>query len=213
MSNFINNLKLSKNMILNQKELKKEFDYLLKQYELDDKLREEIIISTRNITKLSKQAIYSVHRDELKQAEKLILNVEEEIKKSNKVIDKAEIYLINNFKSGIQEYVEAKLYFAYITKNIVITRNDLKLIKNIPYETYLESLSDFTGELVKKSVTLATNNKLEEVLKIKETIEEIYGYLLKFDLRSGELRKKYESIKYNLNKIESIIYDLSMKIK
>ncbi|MGE0793121.1 MAG: hypothetical protein AB7V77_03015 [Candidatus Woesearchaeota archaeon] len=200
-------------MILNQKELKKEFDYLLKQYELDDKLREEIIISTRNITKLSKQAIYSVHRDELKQAEKLILNVEEEIKKSNKVIDKAEIYLINNFKSGIQEYVEAKLYFAYITKNIVITRNDLKLIKNIPYETYLESLSDFTGELVKKSVTLATNNKLEEVLKIKETIEEIYGYLLKFDLRSGELRKKYESIKYNLNKIESIIYDLSMKIK
>jgi hypothetical protein len=34
---------------------------------------------------------------------------------------------------------------------------------------------------------------------------------MKFDLRNGELRKKFDEIKWNLKKIEDIAYDIKMK--
>eukprot|EP00898_Chlorokybus_atmophyticus_P003410 jgi/Chlat1/406/Chrsp10S01531 len=34
--------------------------------------------------------------------------------------------------------------------------------------------------------------------------------MLSFDFRNTPLRKKYDSLKYNLNKLESLMYDLSL---
>ena len=50
----------------------------------------------------------------------------------------------------------------------------------------------------------------EETLeKIKNFVEDVYGEFLKFDLRNGQLRKKSDSIKWNLKKLEEILYDLN----
>jgi hypothetical protein len=37
--------------------------------------------------------------------------------------------------------------------------------------------------------------------------------MLDFDFRSGELRKKSDAIKWNLKKIEDILYDLKLQGK
>jgi len=200
-------------MIKNKEELKEEFSNLVKQYDLDDDLRDKIIILTRNITKFSKQAIYAIHRDELDEAKKLIVQAEDEMKRGSEIINESEIHLMNNFRGGIEEYIEAKAYLLYVTENKIPTRKELMFANKIPYETYMEALSDFTGELAKRSITLATANKIDEVKKIKETIDEVYGFYLEFDFRSSELRRKFEGLKYNLNKVESIIYDLTLKLK
>jgi translin len=198
-------------MIKNKSELKKEFLILQKNYVDDDKLREDIIGLTRNITKLSKQSIYSTQRNELKEAEKLILEVEDSIKKASKKINTAKIHLMNNLRSGLEEYVEAKTFYTYMKENKILCLKDFKSIIEIPYETYLEGLCDFTGEIAKKSVLLAVKGDTKQIKNIMSTIEDIYGLFLEFDFRSSELRKKFESIKYNLNKVESIIYDLSLR--
>ena len=46
---------------------------------------------------------------------------------------------------------------------------------------------------------------------IKELVAEIYEEFLKLNLRNGELRKKSDSIKWNLNKLEDIIYQLELR--
>ena len=50
--------------------------------------------------------------------------------------------------------------------------------------------------------------KFDEVKKIYDVVSEIFGEFLKFDFRNGELRKKSDSIKYNMKKIEEIMYDI-----
>ena len=42
-------------------------------------------------------------------------------------------------------------------------------------------------------------------------MHEIYGEFLKLHLRNGELRKKSDAIKWNLKKLEEVMYDISMK--
>ncbi|MDP7506717.1 MAG: hypothetical protein QF362_04730, partial [Candidatus Woesearchaeota archaeon] len=75
-------------------------------------------------------------------------------------------------------------------------------------EDYLLGLCDLTGELGRRAVSLATKREFKEVELIKDTVEEIYGEFLKFNLRNSQLRRKSDSIKWNLKKLEEIMYDI-----
>ena len=56
----------------------------------------------------------------------------------------------------------------------------------------------------------AIKKDFNSVLKIRLLVEEIYGEFLKFDLRNGELRKKSDAIKWNLNKLEDLVLSLNL---
>lgn len=197
-------------MIQNNNKLKEEFEKISNYYAGDDKLRDEMINITREITKLSKMSIYSSQRNDFDEAEKLILSAEEKIKCALNILNKAELDLINNLKSGLEEYIEAKMFYNYLKLNKFITMDEMN-ISVLPYETYLCALCDFTGELGKKVVSLAIENNIDEIYNIKKFIDDVYGHFIKFDFRSSELRKKFEGLKYTINKIESVVYDLKIK--
>ncbi len=191
----------------NLSQTKKDFKELISQYEKDDRFREKIILITREITKLSKKSIYSQSRGDSEEAKVLLNKAEKEKTKTEKIIKDSKIELMHILKSGLEEYVEAKLFYEYMTSKKILTSKQIK----VPYEIYLLAMSDFSGEIAKLSVSLATKGEFSKVKEIKDTIEEIYGLYLNFDFRSGELRKKFDSLKYNLNKVESIIYDIELK--
>ena len=74
----------------------------------------------------------------------------------------------------------------------------------------MSGLADLTGELGRKAVHDAIKKDFNSVLKIRLLVEEIYGEFLKFDLRNGELRKKSDAIKWNLNKLEDLVLSLNL---
>lgn len=39
---------------------------------------------------------------------------------------------------------------------------------------------------------------------------ELFGELIQFDLRNGPLRKKFDGVKYDVRKIDDILYELSL---
>lgn len=52
------------------------------------------------------------------------------------------------------------------------------------------------------AVVKATARDIDEVERCRSMVEAISGELIQFDFRNGPLRKKYDSIKYNLRKLE-----------
>ena len=78
-------------------------------------------------------------------------------------------------------------------------------------ESYLLGLCDLTGELVRKAVNEVIKKDYEAAVKIKDVVAEIYDEFLKFDLRNGELRKKSDQIKWNLKKLEDIVFEVKLK--
>lgn len=183
------------------------FDKLRISIQEYDCKREDLIKKSRDVLKLSKQLIYSVHRDEMDQANGLL----EEIKSEVINLDKIAVYdpkLVyeGSYKVAIQEYVEAVLYYNFIKNGDLI---DLDVIPT----HYILGLADLPGELVRKAVYLAGKEKYSEVVKIKDMVDDIYGKLLEFDFRNNEIRKKVDGIKYDLRKLEDLVLDLKLKGK
>jgi len=58
---------------------------------------------------------------------------------------------------------------------------------------------------------LAGKGKGDEVVKIKDQVDLIYGELLKFDFRDNEIRRKVDAVKYDLRKLEDLVLDLKLK--
>lgn len=195
--------------IKNKKMLIKAFESISKTYTKDDSFREKIINISREIIKPSKQAIYSIHRNDFAQGIKLIKQAEKNIETVFKINSKSELKEVGSLRAALEEYVEAKAYLIFVKEQKVILPDNLP--KFIHYETYLGGIADFTGEMSKRAVVLATKGNFDEVKIIKNSIEEIHELFLSFDFRSGELRKKAESIKYNLSKVENVLYDISMR--
>jgi translin len=188
---------------------KKLFSKLQKDYDSYDIGRRIIIKHSNDILKLSKQAIFALHREniddsknKLDEAGKELKYLEEKISQE-KGLDREGSYL-----AAVEEFVEAQLFYQFIKTGKV---GEIKGY-NIGTNSYLGGYSDLTGEIVRRAVFLATNRKYKEVAKCRQAIEEIVGQLILLNL-GGYLRTKFDQSKNSLRKIEDIMYDLELKRK
>jgi predicted translin family RNA/ssDNA-binding protein len=170
-----------------------------KELEQAESERELHMQSSRELTRKSKLAIYAVHRGDPKGAETLLTEVKKEIVKINK---NTNIYY--HYSPTLQEYCEAACFLAFTQNKNIPTHKEL----GIDAENYLLGICDLTGELARLAVNKAIKKDKKTVENIRNIIDLILGEFLQFDLKNGELRKKYDSIKWNLSKVEQVLYDL-----
>lgn len=186
---------------------KKEFAQIRKELGSIEEKREQVIQLSREIIGLSKQIIYSVQRNDMENASLLMAKIRKEVGNLKKA-NANNIQLDININSvAFQEYVEAACFYDFKKVGRVPGKSTL----GVSTEDYLMGLCDLTGELVRKAVQDVIRRNFDEAHKIKDLVNEIYGEFLKFNLRNGELRKKSDSIKWNLKKLEEVVYDVEMR--
>lgn len=181
---------------------KKKFDEMRKElddFEID---REKSIDISRKVISTSKLVIYAVMRDNINEATKNVESLKLLMKKLPK----------EDFDTGMagvarQEFAEAMTFYHFVKDNRFVPKEEL----NISTYDYLLGLCDLTGELMRKAVNCVIKDKVNEAEKIRDVVDEIYHEFLKLNLRNGELRKKSDQIKWNLEKLEGMIYDLKIK--
>jgi predicted translin family RNA/ssDNA-binding protein len=191
--------------------LKEEFVSMQKAYEEDDKLREQIIILSRDIVKPAKQAIYNTHRGDFNHAKEQLDHAKEQIIKAKELLLESSFHDIGSFRAGLEEYIEAQLFYQFVITKKIALSSECNLPFELPAEVYISAIADFTGELIRHAIKQSIKNDICEVLFIQETIEQLFGLTQGFNVRSGDLRRKIDSVKYNLSKIEQIVYDIHMK--
>jgi len=189
---------------------KKDFQRLKKHYDDEDVLREKIIKQSRDILKLSKQAIYSVHGNELSNAGSLLKNAKLHMTDMKKLVTKTQsLESVGAYNAAASEFAEAQAFYVFAKTGRILKSSEIA----VSNENYLLGMCDLTGELGRRAVLLAIAGKAKDVRNIRDAVEELFGEFLKFNFRNSELRKKSDSIKWNLKRIEEIVYDLSMKNK
>ena len=181
---------------------KKDFEKLRNEIHKADENRESVIQLSREIINVSKQVIYAAQRNEIN--EDLVKKIREKVK----LLKKIDFCVDTNISSvAFQEYVEAMCFHGFVKSGKIPSSKDLE----VSAEDYLAGICDLTGELVRKAIYDVIHKKYDEALKIKELVHDIYGEFLNLHLRNGELRKKSDSIKWNLKKLEEVMYDIEMK--
>lgn len=180
----------------------KEFGRIQHDLEVFEASREKQISVAREVIKLSKLVIYSVHRNDLDSAKKHLVVMEKKVR-----LLSPQSFDENMGNVAYQEYVEAVAYYSFMKHNKIPSQKELK----VSSETYLLGLCDLTGELVRRAVQDVIRGKPETALKIHSFVEELYGLFLHLNLRNGELRKKTDSIQWNLKKLEEIALGLKLR--
>lgn len=180
----------------------KKFDTMKSELDKFDIQREKVISLSRDVIKVSKLIIYAVQKDSFNEAEKHIKKIKELIKKLPE-----DSYDTGMRSVALQEYVEAMTFYYMITQSKLIPKEEL----GVGTSEYLLGLCDLTGELMRKSVNYVIKDKFSEAEKLKDVVDELYHEFLKMTLRNGELRKKSDQIKWNLEKMSNMIYDLKIK--
>jgi len=182
----------------------KEFAQIAKEFSKKDALRDAKIQTSRQLIKQSKVVINAVHTGDLKKANK-------ESKKLNnlkKQLDKTQSNSNNHGQAHVayQEYVEATTYLAFAEKRKIPSRKKL----GVKSETYVAGLCDLTGELIRKSLNEIMQDHYDFALDTKKLINQLHQHLTEIYL-AGELRKKADMVRWNLNKIEDILFNAKIK--
>jgi predicted translin family RNA/ssDNA-binding protein len=176
-----------------------------RDFENYDSLREDLIKQSRILLKSSKKLIYSVHKGNKNECDKNLKEVENIFKKLNLLLKKnSKLEFEGSYSEACQEMVEGILYYDYVYSG------SLRKL-NVSSEDYLMGVADLTGELVRRVVSFVIKGKFDEVYEINDFVQNLYKQLLNFNFRNGNLRKKFDSIRWNLNKIEDVLYDLEVR--
>ncbi len=187
---------------------KQAFAALRKDVEQFDKLRENLIILSRGVLKQSKKAIYAMHRSQLSQATKELKQAKAGIAKMNALLKKdARLRSVGAYGEALEEYVEAASYVSFSSKKKIPTAQELGVDTNI----YLQGICDLVGELVRKAINNSINGDYATAAQIRDVVAELYGELMLFDFRNIPVRKKFDAIKYGLEKLEDLMLQIKLK--
>jgi predicted translin family RNA/ssDNA-binding protein len=194
MGRFIKKLSLSGAMINT-----KEFARIRKALEDSYAVYEEVLKQVREILKLSKKIIYSVHRKDDASADvKVISGKIAILRKSIKP------EFLSQLKIAEQEYVEAVCLYEFVKSGSIPDAKEL----GVTDSHYLLGLCDLSGEMTRLAINAAIDGDSKTALNVRGFVENLYDELMQFDFSNGELRKKFDGIKYDLKRLEEVALQL-----
>jgi translin len=147
-------------------------------FERQNKIRDEALTQSRNLTRHSAHAIRAIHRNDadmahehLKQADKLAQALREGLS------DDPGLYFSGYAQDALKEYCEAHLTVAVILGLDWPSPEDLQ----VPYATYLNGLSEVIGELRRRIMDLIREGYSHEVERLLDVMDDIYAQLVTMD--------------------------------
>ena len=194
-----------------------QLELIQQRMEERDALRESLIKKCRDGQKAAKQAIFALHRGDLEKAHTLLQNCETCITQELLPITQQEPPLRagGSFGQVLEEYVEAKLFATWLhghqetPKRTLLQIQDFDQFHLEPSE-YLGGLCDLTGEIGRYAVQQGTLRNLAGVKQCLETNANILLAIQSMDLQRSPIYKKMEMIKRSVEKLERMLYEMSL---
>ncbi|EMD39967.1 hypothetical protein CERSUDRAFT_132670 [Gelatoporia subvermispora B] len=78
-------------------------------------------------------------------------------------------------------------------------------------EDYLHGLISLVNELSRLAVNSVTLGNFEEPIKISVFVKDVFAGFAMLNLKNDALRRRYDSLKYDIKKIEEVVYDVSLR--
>jgi len=159
-------------------------------------------------TKRSKQAIFSLQREDLTKAADLLRSAERLLKTGSALVKKdPRLNADAAWRAGLEEFCEASFLDKFVrNKNLFPPQT----VTDDP-DILIGGIADFVGELVRRAVRAATDKDVMRVKRIVSLAEELVEYLTSLDL-TGNLRSKGDQSRQHLRKLEDVQYDVSRSL-
>lgn len=171
--------------------------------------RRDIIKVSGDAQQMSKKAIFALQRDDTKGAATLLEQAKGLfVELAKKYKTEPDIFTEGSYRAAIEEYTEAVLFSQFHANQTI---GSIKGV-NIDSDTLVGGLCDLPGELYRYAIKSATARNFKEVTRCHQTAEEIISELVDMDL-TGYNRQKFDQAKSALQKLEQVVYEVSLREK
>jgi predicted translin family RNA/ssDNA-binding protein len=82
---------------------------------------------------------------------------------------------------------------------------------HITIEEYLHALISLIEELARLATNSVTLGDYQRPLEISKFVKDMFAGFQILNLKNDSLRRRSDSIKYSVKKIEDVVYDLSLR--
>ncbi len=171
--------------------------------------RRDVIKFAGDAQFLAKKTIFSLQggntkeaKNSLNEAKKILITLSKKYKTTADLFDEG------SFKAALEEYVEAELFLSFVEDKKISRIRDLKIDSDI----YIGGLCDVPGEILRFAIKSATERNISEVKRCYKTTEEIINELVDMNL-TGYNRQKFDQAKQALNKLQQVVYEVSLKFE
>ncbi|MDH5447974.1 MAG: hypothetical protein OEY24_04015 [Candidatus Bathyarchaeota archaeon] len=172
--------------------LKKILSKIEREMKEREEIKDELYDAMRKATRLSKQAIFLVHKEQLEKAKEML----NETTKLFIILDEVPEVHQKLVHAGIvdaafQEYTEAHVFLKLAQDNKFVGHKKI----GVPSTSYLLGLADVVGELRRRALDSLRKGDVKVAEKSLESMELIYGEFMVMDeaLRVvPELRRKFD---------------------
>lgn len=187
------------------------YDEIRGRMEAHDKLREELIKGCRDVQKLSKQAIFSVHRGKLEDAQAQLDKAEAASKRMHEIVEEESTLRHGSYSNCLEEWAEAALTLTWARGGGISSMASMAHM-GIKTNEYLGALSDFTGEVGRMAVVAASARDLDQVRNIHNCVIIIAAAFQQINA-SGKFTKKIDAVNMTMKKLEDVVYELTMVMR
>ncbi|KAF8635897.1 hypothetical protein AX15_000076 [Amanita polypyramis BW_CC] len=116
------------------------------------------------------------------------------------------------FAAAFVEYLTSrKLIAIEQVSEILGIRKEWKGRLVLPPEDYLHGVISLVNELSRLAINAVTMGNFDEPIKISLFVKELYTGFSVLNLKNDTLRRRFDSLKYDLKKIEEVVYDVSLR--
>lgn len=149
----------------------RDLEEVVSRLDKRDKLREELLKLTRELTRKCREAIFHIHNKNLPGAEEALDRARELVDKVNKYKNlEPSLYYSGTVNNAFTEYVEALALYNIVENKRLISLSELEV--TIP--SFLAGFGDLIGELRRYVLILIKEDKIAAAWEILELMEKLY---------------------------------------
>ncbi|XP_063407469.1 translin-like [Mytilus trossulus] len=199
----------------------------------DQELREQIRVCVRDIEQKSREIhtqLQQVHQiQNIKNTPALcarmkpeFTTIAEDMKKLAAIIPPNQYYRFHDhWKTVMQKLSFLTAFIKYLEKEELNTREEAAKMVGVytnreegfhmDLDDYLHGLLQLASELSRLAVNSVTAGDYGRPLRIAKFIAELDAGFRLLNLKNDSLRKRFDVLKYDLKKVEEVVYDLTIR--
>ncbi|KAI9104462.1 translin-like protein [Phlyctochytrium arcticum] len=151
--------------------------------------------------------------------------VREAIRSLAELVPKDQYYRYNTmWLHGIQQAIFLASYIHYLWTETLITIPEIEELLGVKVdlkgqdpgfhlgvEDFLHGVVSLPAELGRLAVNCVTHGDYNRPSRISKFVGELYSGFQLLNLKNDSLRKRFDSLKYDIKKIEEVVYDIRLR--
>ena len=177
-------------------------DRIRENFSAQDAAREKALPLCRDAIRHSSNAIRAVHRQEFKEAKKLLQNARRLITRAEQTIAGGELSNIGFIRDAQKEFAEGSITLALATRKQPPNPEELK----VSHAAYLNGLGEAAGEMRRYLLDSLRRDDLSRCEEILAAMDDIYSVLVTMDFPdaiTGGLRHTTDMVRGVLERTRS----------